>query len=105
MKTIKIITTNILTLTLLFCWQGEALAEIYKYKDEDGSWKFTDKPPKDKRNARTVSYKSTSGKIRDYQKKFADESAPTVRIQSRSFSIRCNRETRGSTCRVRFRFA
>ena len=60
---------NIFFLALLLSWHTQGIAGIYKYKDEDGNWQFTDKKPKDEKNASAVSYKSSSGgSLSDYQK-------------------------------------
>lgn len=39
---------------LLLCLAGAVQAEVYKYKDADGKWVFSDKPPADARQAESV---------------------------------------------------
>lgn len=88
MKLKRIITINLFILILLSCWQGKGIAEIYKYKDEDGRWKFTDKPPKDKDNALTISYKSSNGgRLSDYQKSLKKKYKPNTPVETATLAV------------------
>jgi len=82
------ITINLLIIMLLPCWQNTAFAEIYKYKDKNGKWQFTDKPPKGKKNAPSVSYSSnTSGNISDYQKSLTEKYNPDSPVETATLAV------------------
>lgn len=72
------------------CWQGEAMAEIYKYKDEHGQWKFTDKPPEHLKQKHSITYSAKnkkSGKLSDYQKILQDKYKPKSPIESATLAV------------------
>lgn len=54
----------VLKLVLLIvplCWHAAGIAEIYKYKDKNGRWQFTDRPPGERSGSPTLIYKGKSG--------------------------------------------
>ncbi|MDH5660584.1 MAG: S1C family serine protease, partial [Gammaproteobacteria bacterium] len=93
----RLITVNLLILILLPCWQGKAIAEIYKYKDESGRWQFTDKSPKDKENAHTVSFKSSiRGNLSDYHKSLKEKYNPKNPLETATLAVVTVKSTIGS---------
>ena len=64
-----------------------AHAEIYKYKDAQGRWQFTDKPPKDQ-EANAVSITKKTEKIRgDIAKELANQFKPNSKVSEASLSV------------------
>jgi len=62
-------------------------AEIYKYKDDQGRWQYTDKPPKS-RQADAVAVTGNSGKIRgDLKKELTDQFKPDTKVAEASLSV------------------
>ncbi|PCI21760.1 MAG: serine protease, partial [Piscirickettsiaceae bacterium] len=49
-----------LTAACLLFFQGSTLAQVYKYKDKNGRWQFSDKQPKASKKAVLLKYKSSS---------------------------------------------
>ncbi|PCH85784.1 MAG: serine protease [Piscirickettsiaceae bacterium] len=49
-----------LTVVCLLLFQGAVSAQVYKYKDKDGRWQFSDKQPKKSHKAVLLKYKSSS---------------------------------------------
>ena len=80
--------TYICIISLLIAWNTTALAGFYKYKDEDGNWQFTDKKPKDEKNASSVSYKSnTGGAFKDYKKKLNKKYNPENLVERATLAV------------------
>ena len=74
--------------TLLFSWHTQGITGVYKYKDEDGNWKFTDKKPKDEKNALAVSYKSNlGGAFSDYHKSLNEKYKPESVIETATLAV------------------
>jgi len=63
-------------LIYLLLWQGAALADVYKYKDKQGYWQFSDKPVKSTETRRLNHYKTATlsrGSARDFSKQLNDK--------------------------------
>ncbi len=79
---------NIFILVLFLSWHTQGIAGIYKYRDEDGNWQFTDKEPKDKKNVRVVSYKSSSGgTFSDYKKSLNKKYKPENLVETATLAV------------------
>lgn len=79
---------NILIFMLLLSWHAQGTAEIYKYKDEDGNWQFTDKKPKDKKNASVLSYKTANrGTFTNYKKKLNKKYKPKNIVEKATLAV------------------
>lgn len=75
---------------MLLFWQGEAISEIYKYKDENGQWKFTDKPPEQNKEKHTITYSAKnkkSKKLSDHQKSLLERYKPQSPIESATLAV------------------
>lgn len=80
-------TISFMILLLLLLWQGDGNAEIYKYQDEDGSWKFTDAPPKNSKDVQSVTYRSNTGKLSNYQKSLHKKYKPKSPVESATLAV------------------
>lgn len=75
-------------LVSLFLWQSESIAEIYKYKDKFGNWKFTDKPPKGSKKTKAVTYKSSnSRKPKNYKKSLTNKYKPKSPLELATLAV------------------
>lgn len=77
-------------LILLLFWQSEGIAEIYKYKDENGRWQFTDKPLENNKGAQVITYQSNKGKangLSDYQKSLNEKYKPQTSVESATLAV------------------
>ncbi|MES9887132.1 MAG: trypsin-like peptidase domain-containing protein [Candidatus Sedimenticola sp. 6PFRAG1] len=84
------ITTNIATFLFLLLLQAEGFAEIYKYKDEHGRWQFTDKPPADMKDKKSISYQSKKNDysdLYDYEKSLTDKYKPQNPIEASTLAV------------------
>lgn len=82
--------TYICIIIILIAWNTTALAGFYKYKDkdEDGNWQFTDKKPKDEKNASSVPYKSgTGGSFKNYKKKLNKKYNPENLVEKATLAV------------------
>jgi len=64
-------------------------AEIYKYKDANGKWQFTDKPPKSTHKAETLNYKGKKKRVatKDLAKKLTDKFKPATTIEKTTLAV------------------
>lgn len=75
-------------MSLCLCWHTNVTAEIFKYKDEDGRWQFTDKSPKDKKKVQAVTFKSnTAGAFSDYKKTLNKKFKPVSALESATLAV------------------
>ena len=70
---------------------GQVSAEIYKYKDKNGRWQFTDKAPDKKSSSITVSgknkTKATKSANTNLKSKLFDRFKPSTKLQEASLSV------------------
>lgn len=84
----RIISINLLTLMLFSFWNGNVIADIYKYQDKYGRWQFTDKPVGDKKNVSSVHYKSNNGEaLSDYVKSLNEKYKPDAPVETATLAV------------------
>lgn len=72
----------------MLVWQSEGIAEIYKYQDQYGNWKFTDKPPLNSNKTQTVTYKSSANnRVKDYHTSLLKKYKPQSPLESATLAV------------------
>jgi len=91
MKMLNQIATSsmILWWIVVSCLAFPASAEIYKYKDANGKWQFTDKPPKSVQKVETLNYRGTkkSVTVKDLAEKLTKKYNPTTTIEKTTLAV------------------
>ncbi len=81
--------------SLVICWailmffSLPSMAEIYKYKDANGKWQFTDKPPKGGLKTETLNYKGKkkSSVSKNLAEKLTNKFNPATTIEKTTLAV------------------
>ncbi len=87
--------SRIKTLLVLLCGAmmlsvgAPGMAEIYKYKDANGKWQFTDKPPKGTQKSEVLNYKSKKKKVvaKDIAAALKNKYRPSTPIEETTLAV------------------
>lgn len=82
-------TSWLIALSLAIIPVEAVFAEIYKYKDANGKWQFTDKPPTENKEDAVVSVRgvSNSSSTRDLKTKLVEKYKPETVIEKTTLSV------------------
>lgn len=81
---------GVFLLVYLLLWQGTVLADIYKYKDKQGVWQFTDKPVRSAETRRINPNKTVTlhrPAARDFAKQLSDKYQPESAVQQATLAV------------------